>query len=338
MIKAPLVSVLMPVYNCELYIKEAIESILNQTYANFELLLIEDCSTDTTLQICKSFQDDRIVIIEKEKNSGYTNSLNYGLSIARGKYIARMDGDDISLPERFEKQVTFMESNKEVIVCGTLYKLLDRDEVYILPEYHEDIKIKLLYGNCLGHPTIMIRKSVLINNDLKYDTVMEPAEDYDLWVRLIGLGKIHNLQQVLLHYRVHNTQVSMIKNIQQNKSALKSRLQMLQYLKYSFNKIENDLIKKILPGSSTATLTEIKNFSILKDRMIIINNGVFFNAKGFEEYLNILQKKAYKNYFQKRENFNPLVFMQYFFYRKKIKLELIDELKLFIKSLIFYKI
>lgn len=103
----PFISVLMPVYNCENYIREAVESILNQTYANFEFIIIDDASTDQTVAIIQSYKDKRIHLVVKPKNSGLTNSLNYGLTIAKGKYIARMDGDDISLPNRFQNKLKF---------------------------------------------------------------------------------------------------------------------------------------------------------------------------------------------------------------------------------------
>lgn len=333
----PKITVLMPVYNCELYIKEAIDSILNQTFSDFEFLIIDDASTDKTLSIIKTYNDSRIQLIEKPVNSGYTNSLNYGLTIAKGKYIARMDGDDISLPDRFEKQVIFMEANQDVVVCGALYQLIGREEIYDLPEFHEAIKISLLYGNCLGHPTVMLRNSVLIKNGMKYNIKMEPAEDYDLWVRLIAIGKLHNLQEVLLNYRIHNTQVSTSRKAQQFESALKSRLQMLEYFKYSYNKKENDLLKKIIAGKSLITLDEIDFFLVLKEKMILKNNGVFFDSNDFKEYLSALQKQCYKNYFINRSFFYPLIYFQYFIRRRQFELKLIDEIKLLVKSLIFFK-
>ena len=112
----PKITVLMPVYNCELYIQEAIESILHETYSDFEFLILDDASTDQTVSIIKKYKDACIQLIEKLLKAGYTNSLNYGLTIARGKYIARMDGDDISFPDRFVKQVTYLEANPGVVL------------------------------------------------------------------------------------------------------------------------------------------------------------------------------------------------------------------------------
>ena len=120
----PKISVLMPVYNCELYVQEAIDSILNQTFIDFELLIIDDCSTDKTVEIINNYADKRIKLTTKPHNTGLTNSLNYGLSIAQGQYIARMDGDDVSVLDRFEKQVKFLDTNPDIILCGTWYQLM----------------------------------------------------------------------------------------------------------------------------------------------------------------------------------------------------------------------
>ena len=128
----PKITVLLPVYNCELYVRTAIESILNQTFTDFEFLIIDDASTDKTLAVLKKIKDSRIQLIEKPVNSGYTNSLNYGLQMAKGKYIARMDGDDISHPERFAKQIVYLEAHPEVVVCGTTYKIVGNDKQKIM--------------------------------------------------------------------------------------------------------------------------------------------------------------------------------------------------------------
>jgi glycosyltransferase involved in cell wall biosynthesis len=154
-------TVLMPVYNCGLYIKEAIDSILIQTYTDFEFLIIDDTSTDKTVSIIKSYDDYRIQLIEKPANSGYTNSLNQGLQLAKGKLIAHIDGDDISLPEQFAKQVAYLEANPEAVLCGTSYKIIDKEKRTIIPESHEAIKLALLKSNCIAHPSVMIRKKTL---------------------------------------------------------------------------------------------------------------------------------------------------------------------------------
>lgn len=334
----PKITVLMPVYNCELYIREAVDSILNQTFTDFEFLIIDDASTDNTVEIIKTYTDSRIKLIEKPSNTGYTNSLNYGLQIAKGAYIARMDGDDISLPERFERQVAFLEMNSDIALCGSWYSTIGSGDVIKVTDNHDNIKLALLRGNCMAHSSVMMRKQVLDKLPVAYNVSKEPAEDYDLWVRLVGIGKLHNLQEVLLNYRVHNTQVSQKRRQQQIESALASRLQILENLKYSFADNENDLLKKIIEGSVNLSINEMEEFIILKEKMILANADVFFDSNGFQKYLNALQKQSFKNYFIHRESYYPLISFQYFASRNKLdfKLEFIDELKLIVKSIIFY--
>ena len=214
----PLVTVLMPVYNCQLYIREAIESILNQTYVNFELLIIDDASTDETVAIIKSYEDARINLVVKPENSGLTKSLNYGLSLAKGEYIARMDGDDISLPNRLAVQIEYLEKNKEVALCGTQYKVIGREKYSNHPCSYEDLKVNLLEECYIAHPTVVFRTAFVKTHKVNYSEKFDFIEDYELWSRLIFLGKIVNIDQVLVHYRVHENQISSTRyNIQLEK-------------------------------------------------------------------------------------------------------------------------
>jgi glycosyltransferase involved in cell wall biosynthesis len=336
----PKITVLMPVYNCELYIKEAVESVLNQTYADFEFLIIDDASSDETVSILKLYTDARIQLIVKSINSGYTNSLNMGLQLARGKYIARMDGDDISLPERFEKQMAFLETNPDFVLCGSLFKVIGSDVIKKLPEHYEEIKLGLLRGNCIAHPSVMMRKQILDEFSIVYDVSKEPAEDFDLWVRLLSLGKLHNLQEVLLNYRVHTTQVSQQRALTQIQSALESRLQMLKYLNCTFDSKESDLLKKIMEENILVTFDEIKDFFVLKEKMVLANSNNFFDVKGFDNYLDGIENKLIKRYFFNREKFSPIIYIQYLKIKSRLemKIKTILEMKLMVKSIFFYKV
>lgn len=338
--ETPKITVLMPVFNCALYIKEAVDSIINQTYADFEFIIIDDTSTDETVSILQSYTDTRIQLIEKPFNTGLTNSLNLGLQLAKGKYIARMDGDDISLPERFAKQIAFLEANPYIILCGTNCKIIGSDLVQRLPEHSAEIKLGLLRGNCIVHPSVMMRKQILDEFSIVYDVTKEPAEDYDLWVRLLSFGKLHNLQEALLNYRVHNKQVSQKRAIQQIQSALESRLQMLNYLNCYFDKQETDLLKKIIADNILVTFDEIKNYYFLKEKMVLANSVSFFESSGFDNYLFDIENKLIKRYFFNREKFSPIIYIQYLKIKHKlgIKIKIIDELKLLVKSIFFYKV
>jgi glycosyltransferase involved in cell wall biosynthesis len=339
----PIVSVIMPVYNCEAYIRESLESILNQTIADFEFLIIDDASKDKTADLIKCYNDPRIHLIEKPVNTGYSNSLNLGIKLAKGKYIARMDGDDISLPERFAKQVAFLERNPEVVACGSFCYRMGENKIVFVPEKHESIKLTLLKENAIVHPSVMMRKDALDELSMVYDVGKEPAEDYHLWVRLLLIGKLHNLQEVLLNYRVHNTQVTKKRNEQQLNSATSSKLELLKYLNLKINAEEREVFKKIFLNKAEFTINEIEIFQRLKDKLIAGNVEGFFEQHGFQEYLiyleNRLGKKVLASFCIERKKFSPLIFFQYLKLKKKwkYKLDHYGELKLFIKSIIFYQ-
>ena len=241
----PKITVLMPVYNCELYIREAIDSILNQTLTDFEFLIIDDASTDKTVEVIKTYNEGRIKLVVKPSNTGYTNSLNYGLQVAKGEYIARMDGDDISFSERFAKQVAFLDANPDVVLCGSWFSIIDSGTVKKLPENNEAIKLALLRGNCIAHPSVMMRKQILNELSVVYDVSKEPAEDYDLWVRLLSLGKLHNLQEALLNYRMHSTQVSHKRAEEQKKRVIETKFELINLLGIVWDAGEHKVFEKI---------------------------------------------------------------------------------------------
>jgi len=204
----PKISVLMPVYNSEKYLKEAIESILNQTFSDFEFLIINDGSTDQSVNIIESYGDSRIRLIHNEQNQGLISTLNKGIDLSQGKYIERMDSDDISLPARLEKQFKLMEENEDIGICGTLFQSFgNHNYIPNHPEDSELIKAHLVFGCYIGHPTVMIRKSIFKKYNLRYDNNFKHAEDYELWTRVIKYSKFTNIQEILLHYRSHDSQI-----------------------------------------------------------------------------------------------------------------------------------
>lgn len=337
----PKITVLMPVYNCALYIKEAVDSILNQTYSDFEFLIIDDASTDGTIDLIKDYTDTRIKLIEKPVNTGYTNSLNFGLSIAKGEYIARMDGDDISLPERFEKQVEFLNENKDVVLCGTALKIIDSDRVICYPEFHENIKLEMLKHNCIIHPSVMFRKSVLDFYSIKYDLSKEPAEDYNLWTKLLLYGKLYNFQEVLLYYRMHPSQVSQKRINFQIDSSIETQIQLLNNLNLKYDKsLINSVLKKVFQNNTFFLYKEIVFFNKLKKNLFLANSSQFFEPVGFENYCNEIENKIVKAYFFKREKYDPSVIFKYFLLKRSLnkKFGLKEELKLLFKSIIYWNV
>lgn len=200
----PRVTVLMSVYNGEQYLREALNSILNQTFTDFEFLIINDGSTDHSVTIIESYKDPRIHLIHNEARQGLPAALNRGIELAQGEYIARMDSDDISMPSRLEKQVAFMDENPKIGVSGTwIQHFGDTDKTIRLPTDPELIRCNLLFGiNYLAHPTIILRKKDFINHNLFYDPLMIHGQDADLWSRAGSFFLLSNLPEVLLKYRV----------------------------------------------------------------------------------------------------------------------------------------
>jgi len=204
----PRISVVMPVFNGEKYLKKAIESILNQTFLDFEFLIINDGSTDKSVEIIESYNDPRIRLVHNEQNLGLIATLNRGLNLCKGEYIVRMDADDISLPSRLEKQVKFLDFNPDIAICGTLLKTFGNISSSILkyPEKSESIKSALLFNCPIAHPSVMMKRSAI--KGLYYDSSYKHAEDYQLWTRASKYLKLFNIQEVLLLYRTHPKQVS----------------------------------------------------------------------------------------------------------------------------------
>ena len=210
-VDVPVISVVMSVYNGEKYLRESIESILGQTYKNFEFIIINDGSTDSTREIVLSYDDPRIYLIDNEENIGLTKSLNKGLKIARGEYIARMDADDVSMPDRFENQMDFLNCHRDYAVVGTFLKVIDENSKVIFtaekPTQYADIREFLNRDNCIGHGSAMIRKTCLQSVGF-YDESIEKSQDYELWLRISQNYRLANIPQYLYMWRSHKENIS----------------------------------------------------------------------------------------------------------------------------------
>lgn len=229
----PRVTVLMGVYNSEPYLAEAVESILNQSFTDFEFLIINDGSTDNSPTILADYagRDARIVLNPNPTNIGHANSLNRGLKLARGEYIARMDSDDISLPNRLLRQVEFMDAHPAVGVCGTWYRYFGGvNEAAYPPPANRDIQTLLFFASALAHPSVMIRQQVLEQHHLAYQPDFDPAEDYALWSEMAKVTALANIPEILLHYRVHGSQLTSVKRAIQNAGIKKVRLMQVRRL------------------------------------------------------------------------------------------------------------
>ncbi len=275
----PLVTVLMSVYNGEKHLAGAIESILNQTFKDFEFLIVNDGSTDSSRNIILSYNDSRMQLIDNATNIGLTRSLNKGLELARGTYIARMDADDISLPARFEKQIAFMESNKDVAVCGTCGFYIDhhgilRGDIQMNLNY-DDIYSNIFLKNQLMHGSVIFNRKVIQSLGM-YDETYTNAQDYELWLRVLMNGyKIHNINDRVYYYRINET---MNFSEMQEDFACRALKKILDiYLKYPVNLETIVLFRKLL-----------KNERIGYYNKIVLLLFIFRLKRKFVRYLNYL--------------------------------------------------
>jgi glycosyltransferase involved in cell wall biosynthesis len=237
----PTVSVVLPVYNGEAYLKEAIESILTQQYEDFECIILDDGSTDASRIIIQDYAgcDARVKPIYNSENLGLVWTLNKGLSLCRGKYVARQDADDLSYRDRFNEQVNYLNVNRDAGVVGSAMEVIDEKGntlyFYRLPETDPEIRFRLLFNSAIVHPSAMMRKSLLDKYHMYYNPTYEYAEDYDLWTRLLYVTKAFNLQKPLIKYRITLTGQSQSFSRRQNEIA---------------NVISNQQLKRLDPNVS----------------------------------------------------------------------------------------
>ena len=209
----PKVSVLTPIYNTNPeHLRSAIESVLNQTFADFEFLILNDSPDNKDLKkIVKSYRDKRIKYLENKKNLGIGESRNKLLDLARGEYIAVFDHDDICVPDRFQREVDYLDSHPEIgVVSGWLQYFGDSKNLICNPETDEMIKIFLTGCCCVAHTAMMVRKSVIVDNNIRYNKKYYPVEDYDLLSQLMDVTNFYNIQSVMVMYRIHKNSVSVV--------------------------------------------------------------------------------------------------------------------------------
>lgn len=209
MSKFPILSVIMSVLNGEKFLNESIDSILNQSFTNFEFIIIDNASKDQSRNIISKYRDNRIHYIKNQKNIGLTDSLNVGLNNASGKYVARMDADDIAYPKRFELQVKFLEENDDYVLVGTCFESMFPNGTKtknVMPATDELIRLLLPYRNCFAHPTVMFKNDFV--SPLRYDPKYKLFQDYPMWWELAKKGLVANLSYIGLRYRIHPNQES----------------------------------------------------------------------------------------------------------------------------------
>lgn len=221
---APRVSVLMAVYNGAAYLREAVDSVLAQTYRDFEFVIVDDGSSDESVRIVRSYADPRIKLHVAPRNLGQTTALNVGLRLCEGEYVARMDGDDVCHPERFARQVAVLDADPALGIVGSAVTIVDGRgrtlDFSPQPEYDATIRFVSLTRNPFHHPTVTIRRRVLIDHGLEYDERFQANQDFELWTRLLPVTRAANLPEALLRYRVHGSNISVKRLAEQQRTSI----------------------------------------------------------------------------------------------------------------------
>ena len=292
----PLCSVVMSVYNGEEYLKESIDSILQQSYVNFEFIIIDDASTDSSLEIIQSYDEPRIILIQNNKNLFLAASLNKGIRIAKGDYIVRMDADDVSMPERLMKQVSFMELNPQVGISGTCSEIIGYGMGH--GNYSQDdqtIKFKLLHECHLLHPTLIIRKELIFDNDLFYNEEFRKNQDYELFLRGIDITEYANLPDVLIEYR-HTEENIKRESYNQQENIFGIQKQIFLKIGVEITATELELYKNINRQIYSDSMNIVDETYNLLTKMVNGNNRtLLFETKPFQDYLAELFENVCRN-------------------------------------------
>ncbi len=275
----------MPVYNGGAYLRPAILSILNQDFADFELLIIDDGSTDASLEVASSFDDPRIRIETNGRNLGLITTLNRGLDLATSEFVARMDADDIAFPERLSKQLAFMDAHPDVGLCGTWYERDSMQGTVIMKPPKEDrlIRFALIFDTVFAHNTILFRRRFLENHHLRYDPDYRHAEDFELWTRCSRHTRLANIPEVLLRYHYHENNTSSRHREEQVHTADKIRCRYLEDFGLiptaDEYRIHNDLLQFRLKGSKhdlEAAATWLRRLAEAVGKTLDLSHGRIF--------------------------------------------------------------
>ncbi len=272
----PLVSVLMPTYNDGAYLEQAIKSILNQSYPHLELFVVDDCSTDNTLEIAYLWgeQDTRVQVLKSDKNQGLGENLNRVKGLVQGDFVARMDGDDIAHPERFALQLSMFQEHPELDIIGTQLRKFDKEnpeEGYLVwvPAEPKKVRAGLFKNPTIAHGTIMVRREVYQRSSFIYDAEFSVAEDYDLWTRLMFTTEMSNLEQALYYYRWHGTNTSLEGRASQVQQANEIRVRMMRHYCSDWSEEQLELYRQAMSDKPRElTKDELKKSLLLLESLM----------------------------------------------------------------------
>ena len=277
------VSIIMPVYNTkEEHLRSAIESVLNQTFKDFELIIVDDASTNNAVDIIKFYQDERIKLLCLEKNSGQAIAANEAWKISQGEYIARLDSDDIALPSRLKKQVSFLDENSDIALVGSFIEYFDgSSRVISYPTESDEIKIAMLRENVIAQPSVMFRKKDF--KAMRYDDEYRNSEDYELWTRGLASGlKMANIPQVLVKYRIHKAQAGSKHTKVQVENAVKARKKYIRAFDPSLSEREVEILINLTNKQKNFSMISADETQKLLKKLVKTNvKTKFFNTRAF---------------------------------------------------------
>ncbi len=272
------VTVLMPTYNVAPWVDEAIQSVLNQTYKDFDLLVIDDASSDDTLAHVRAINDPRIRIAAFPNNVGLADNLNRGLDLTDTELVARMDGDDIAEPDWLETGIKVLDSHPEVGICSFGFQFFGtKTSLVRFPECHEDSKAQMLFGCTVIVP--VLRRSVFVDHNFRYSTAAFPAEDYMMWSDAYRVTQVYNVQRTLFHYRTHETQISTSKRQAQIEKSNAVRLRMLDWLNDGFSEDEKRYFLDVFVPCVVEGKTSVEELKRFADFLVSRNTQGHYDDK-----------------------------------------------------------
>lgn len=306
LLSSPLLTVVIPVHNGAVFLGETLNSIFHQSFQDFEVIIIDDCSTDDLDSVLINVSDTRLTVLHLDQNMGVAEARNRGIAHAKGKYIAFCDADDICHPERFDEQIEFLQQNPSVGVCGSGFTCFaDEDlETVFNPRSNEEIRLHLMRGNCFGTSTMMGHAELF--RLYLFDQAMSPTEDYDLWTRMASVGvQMANVPKSLVRYRMHAQQVSRVKSVILDQLARKIRAL------YCARLIGN----KILVERMHAETVEFDDIKVAANAIVMFcADNVQFSVNDFRFMLAWM--------YQKLSQHGPILWWRWTGVQKELKLNL----------------
>lgn len=312
-----IVNVFMPCYNSEKYIGQAIESILGQSYTDFKLVIIDDGSTDNSVEIINRYAegDSRIRLLKNGVNRGIVFTRNRGLDECQCDYMALMDSDDVATPDRLEKEVAFLKENKDIVVVGGLYQLMNesgelRPEKLRLTESDEEIRARMLFANVMANGTVLFRKKKIDQANIRYREHLHASEDYLFWCEVLNIGKICNMGEIFQYYRVHENSLEHRSNREEKDYKKRGILDIKRYIlcqqKYYLEKAEEEFFIEILMDNEKCETLSREKRKILKKILYTLRGQA---AEKGDKYKEIFDDELKRYDFYTR---NPFVRKVYY--------------------------